>query len=108
MDQSGISSDGSTGRFLKSKLMKTLEKRMEKQESQKVKAIKIDDKPKKRRGGKKYRNQRELVMQTELRKKKNRINLSGENVKIKYFFLISLGLVRGCNYRLGIRGLECQ
>ena len=68
-------------------------KRMEKQESQKVKAIKIDDKPKKRRGGKKYRNQKELVMQTELRKKKNRINLSGENVKKKISKINFLGLV---------------
>jgi len=73
--------DGSTGRMLKQKLIKTFEKRTEMQKGQQTKAIVISDKPARKRGGKKYRKQKERLGMTELRLHKNRVLVSGDDVQ---------------------------
>ena len=64
-------------------MLRTFEKRMERPDAQKKKAIVIKEKPARKRGGKKYRKMKERQRMTELRKYQNRMWVSGKNVSLK-------------------------
>ena len=75
VDQASGKRDGSYGVFLYNKITKDFEKYKEPKQGQEKQPLTIpDDKPKRRRGGKKYRKQKERMGLTDARLLKNRLN----------------------------------
>lgn len=70
---------GSIGRDLKDKMLKRFDKIQEPPPPKLKKPLPApDDKPKKRRGGKKYRNMKQKLAMTELRRQANRLKFGAE------------------------------
>ena len=78
IDFSGLDPLGEKGKRMREDIMKKFEKIQLPQGTRKVKKLKIDDKPKRRRGGKKYRKLKEKTQLTQIRKLKNRVTFNGE------------------------------
>lgn len=93
IDKAGTDPMGLKGKQQKAKLLRVFNKRMERPEAQKRKAIVIKDKPARKRGGKKYRKLKERTMMTEIRKHKNRLFMSDQNVFYCLFPKISLKII---------------
>ncbi|KAI9296842.1 Nop domain-containing protein [Neoconidiobolus thromboides FSU 785] len=75
IDLAQASRDGSQGKALKEEVRKKLDVVMQPPPSKNIKALPVpDDGPKKRRGGRRARKNKESLAQTELRKAQNRVN----------------------------------
>lgn len=81
-DVSNFSPDGSMGEELKEQCFKRLEKLTEPAPNSGVKALPApDDKPSRKRGGRRARNAKEAVAMTELRKAQNRVAFGKEEAE---------------------------
>jgi U4/U6 small nuclear ribonucleoprotein PRP31 len=75
-----LSQDGSIGKELKAKMLASFDKSQEPNAPKMKKPLPApDDRPKKRRGGKRYRKMKEKFGLTDLRKMQNRLKF-GEDV----------------------------
>lgn len=88
-DAGGASKDGSLGRKEMEKIESTFEKIQEPLPGQKPKPIlnQFEDKPKSRRGGRKYRKMKERLGLTQVRQMQNRMLMDPNNVKSYLFSL---------------------
>ncbi|KAL2832106.1 hypothetical protein BDW59DRAFT_139718 [Aspergillus cavernicola] len=84
-DVSNYSPDGSLGEELKQQCFQRLEKLMEPAPNSGTKALPApDDKPSRKRGGRRARTAKEAVAMTELRKAQNRVAFGKEETEIGY------------------------
>ncbi|KAJ5587730.1 Pre-mRNA-processing factor 31 [Penicillium hispanicum] len=84
-DVSNYSKDGSLGEELKEQCFKRLEKLTEPAPNAGVKALPApDDKPSRKRGGRRARKAKEAVAMTELRKAQNRVAFGKEESEVGY------------------------
>ena len=74
MDFSRLKADGSIGQKLKEEVLKRFGKIQEPPPAKQVKPlVLLDEKPRKKRGGKRYRNMKDKLALTEIRKFRNRM-----------------------------------
>ncbi|KAJ5714078.1 U4/U6-U5 snRNP complex subunit prp31 [Penicillium malachiteum] len=84
-DVSNYSKDGSLGEDLKEQCFKRLEKLTEPAPNSGVKALPApDDKPSRKRGGRRARKAKEAIAMTELRKAQNRVAFGKEESEVGY------------------------
>ncbi|KAJ5107538.1 U4/U6-U5 snRNP complex subunit prp31 [Penicillium angulare] len=84
-DVSNYSKDGSLGEELKEQCFKRLEKLTEAAPNSGVKALPApDDKPSRKRGGRRARKAKEAIAMTELRKAQNRVAFGKEESEVGY------------------------
>lgn len=84
-DVSGFSPDGSLGEDLKQQCFQRLEKLTEPPPNAGTKALPApDDKPSRKRGGRRARKAKEAVAMTELRKAQNRVAFGKEEAEVGY------------------------
>lgn len=84
-DVSNYAKDGSLGEDLKEQCFKRLEKLTEPPPNSGVKALPApDDKPSRKRGGRRARKAKEAVAMTELRKAQNRVTFGKEESEVGY------------------------
>lgn len=84
-DVSNYSKDGSLGEDLKQQCLQRLDKLTEPPPNSGVKALPApDDKPSRKRGGRRARNAKDAVAMTELRKAQNRVAFGKEEAEVGY------------------------
>ncbi|EYE91212.1 U4/U6-U5 snRNP complex subunit PRP31 [Aspergillus ruber CBS 135680] len=84
-DVSGFSPDGSLGEDLKQQCFQRLEKLTEPPPNASTKALPApDDKPSRKRGGRRARKAKEAVAMTEIRKAQNRVAFGKEEAEVGY------------------------
>ncbi|KAI8092794.1 uncharacterized protein BX664DRAFT_294098 [Halteromyces radiatus] len=85
IDQSRASTSGELGRKMREDIDQKLEKLQEPPPSKNVKALPVPDEgPKKRRGGKRVRRQKEAYAMTELRAARNRMTFGEQEEEVGY------------------------
>ncbi|OJJ49659.1 hypothetical protein ASPZODRAFT_128151 [Penicilliopsis zonata CBS 506.65] len=84
-DVAGFSTDGSLGEDLKQQCFQRLDKLTEPPPNSGVKALPApDDKPSRKRGGRRARKAKEAIAMTELRKAQNRVAFGKEEAEVGY------------------------
>ncbi|KAI8340775.1 hypothetical protein BC941DRAFT_392423 [Chlamydoabsidia padenii] len=85
IDQSRASTDGHLGKQLRDEIDQKLEKLQEPPPSKNIKALPVPDEgPKKKRGGKRVRRQKEAYAMTELRAARNRMTFGEQEEEVGY------------------------